>query len=168
MATIFDNIKITTEGGKATLNSIQKVIEELASYSNFNIKRKKNTIEASELGFIFDSDEAAELAERVARATNGVDFVIEANTSTNLSIESMSFLIECKNGKLTMRSSDWYILFTSDMVEDYETYEEYLEEYDELSNEDDFMKVKENEETYLVNNKIYVELPLGEAIVLEY
>ena len=57
---------------------------------------------------------------------------------------------------------------SSTELEDYDTYEDYCEDYDEIESEEDFEKVKDNEFTYLINGEIFVELPMGEAIYLEY
>ena len=54
------------------------------------------------------------------------------------------------------------------LLYDYETYEEYCDDWDDLASEEDFETAKESERVYIFDGKAYTEAPLGEALVIEY
>ena len=160
---------LKVEGAKKVLEAVREAVKnyDMSALVNLN-KKDKNLLIVEEMYKINDADDAYNFAQVIARAVNGADFVMEGSIEYSVSADSMGFLIELKDGKLTLRSSDWYIMYTPDMLEDYETYEEYCEDQSDIKTEESFVLAQENEETYLINGEIHVELPYGEAICLEY
>ena len=163
---IYGRFEIKVKGASEAVKAISEAIKRFDE--DCYIYQTKKNITAEEIYKVYDEDDVYELATIVARAASGASFTMEGFIECTVSSEMMHFSIACENGKLAVRSSDWCYEYCSDALEEYDTYEEYCEDCDEIESEEDFEKVKDNELTYLIDGKIFTELPLGEAIYIEY
>jgi hypothetical protein len=119
---------------------------------------------------IRDTDDAFDFAQTLARASNGVSFKAVGTTECSVSGEMMAFIIELKNGELTVCNSEWYIESTPSMYEEYETFEEYYEDYEEegdIGDEEEF-KILKSQKAYFVDGELHLEIPYLDTVKIEY
>ena len=167
MARYYEFFEVKVEGTKKNVDSICEAVKGFSDYCD--IEKKKNVIRISDLCKIADEKDAEEFAKFVAHAANGANFTMEGSTECSVSGECMAFFVELNNGVLTMRNSVWHYTHSSEWFEDFETYEEYCDECgDDIASEEDFQIAKENDLVYIIDGKVYTEVPFGEAIVIEY
>ena len=136
---------------------------------NFRISAEDtNAFKAFETTQVEGVNDVCELAKMMARAANGANFNVEGCIERSCGDE-MNFIVDFSEGKLVVRHSDWYCGYGREMVEDYETYEEYCADMiGDLVSEENFKKIKENDFVYEIDSKIFLELPIDNVIELEY
>ena len=165
MASYNEYFKITVGG---TNESVESICEAIKNYApTCEIDCSKNEIIVTDMCRISESDDAREFAQILARASNGANFIAKGDTECSVSGEMMAFIIEFNNGKLTMCDSEWYTESCPSMFEDYETYEDYCEDYDEIENEEDF-EIAKKQNTFFVDDTFCLELPYLETVSIEY
>lgn len=163
---IYGRFEIKVKGASKAVKAISEAIKRFDE--DCDIRQTKNCITVDDIYKVFDEDDVQELATVVARAASGASFTMEGFIECTVSSEMMHFSIACENGKLAVRSSDWCYEYCSDALEEYDTYKEYCEDRDDIESEEDFEKVKNNELTYFIGGKIFLEIPLREATYIEY
>ena len=166
MGYFMDYYRIEVEGERKAIVSIKEAIEKFSS--DCSVEQKKNIISVFETHRVEDADDACDFARLLARAANGANFKMEGTNEYSVGGGTMFFAAELKNGELTFRHSDYCEEYSSEMFEDCDTYEDFCDMYDDEISEEDYKKIKENEFTYYLDGEIYVDLPLGEAILLDY
>ena len=166
MGCFMDYYRIEVEGGCEAIASIKEAIEKFSP--DCIIEQEKNVISVWETLCVEDEDDACDFARLLARAANGSNFKMEGTNEYSVGGGIMFFLSELKNGELTFQHSDYCDEYSSEMFEDCDTYEEFCEMYDDEISEDGFKKIKENEFTYHIDGEIFVDIPLGEVILLDY
>lgn len=166
MASYNEFFEIKVEGTKETIKSICEAVRDYAP--NADIKSSKKKVVIYDMCKIADEDDACDFAQMLARASKGASFRAEGTTECSVSGEVMKFRVELVDGKLTLRHSTWYNEYCSMLLDDYETYEEYCEEEEEIENEADFLIVKENEFSFLIDGEFLTEVPFIDEFQLEY
>ena len=167
MASYYEYFEIKVEG---TDESVKSICEAVSNYApNCEMACSEGKIIVENMCKIRDEDDACEFAQMLARASKGASFRAEGDTECSVSGEMMKFLVELVDGKLTLRHSTWYYEYCSMLLDDYETYEEYCEdEEEEIENEEDFLIVKENEFSFLIDGEFLTEVPFIDEFQLEY
>lgn len=166
MASYYEYFEIKVEGNNESIESICDAVRNYAPKSE--IACDENKIVVREMYKIKNEDDACEFAETIARASKGANFMAEGETECSVGGDTMKFEITFKDDNLTLRHSDWYYNYSSSMLEDYETYEEYCEDEYEIENEEDFLMIKENEITYCVDGKFLAEVPFVDELQLNH
>ena len=166
MASYYEYFEIKVEG---TDESVKSICEAIRNYApNCEMACSEGKIIVENMCKIRDTDDAFDFAQILARASTGANFKCTGDTECSVSGEMMKFLVELVDGKLTLRHSTWYNEYCSMLLDDYETYEEYCEEEDEIENEEDFLLVKNNENTYLIDGKFFTENSLNNIYTLDF
>ena len=166
MASYYEYFEIKVEG---TDESVKSICEAIRNYApNCEMACSEGKIIVENMCKIRNEDDACEFAQILAKTLKGANFSAEGSTECSVSGEMMKFLVELVDGKLTLRHSTWYNEYCSMLLDDYETYEEYCEEEDEIENEEDFLFVKENEITYCIDGEFLAEVPFIDELQLEY
>ena len=166
MACYNDFYYIEVKGDKKDVAAICKAVAEFAPKSD--VTKEKNVIRISDTYCVGEEEEICAFVALIARAAGGASFTLEGETEYSSGGGTMCFYAEFKNGTLTMRFSDWCEAHSAEWFDDYETYEEYCYDWDDLASEEDFKTAKESERVYIIDGKAYTEAPLGEALVIEY
>lgn len=109
----------------------------------------------------------ATIAVAATKACGDSDFVLVGSTECSVSGETMSFVANLSDGIFTIQGSEWYNESDPSEFEDYDTFEEYCEDYDDVGSEADFEKLKNNK-TFFVDDKYVLEIPFCDPYRLEY
>ena len=165
-----DYYMIKVEDENNAMNSIREAIKNF-SHEECTMKQEGNVIRVWDTYRVDEQiSTACDFVRLLARAANGVNFTMEGSNEYSCGGGTMFYAAELKDGELTFRHTDWCDECNCEEFEEYETYEDYCEEYgeDSIASEEDFIRAKENEFTYHLDGKVYVDLPLGEVIHVEY
>ena len=170
MGYFMDYYKIEVDGSADAVNSMR---EAIINYSHENCKIEQNGNELlvwDTLRVTDDINTACDFAIMLARAASGANFKMEGSNEYSAGGGTMFYAAELKDGKLTFSNTDWCDALNSEELEDYETYEDFCEDCgdEEIASEEDFIKAKENEFTYVLDGKVYVDPPLADAVHLEF
>ena len=162
-----DNYMIHVEGASNAVESIREAIKNFAP--DCDMEQKGNVIHVCDTYRIMNIEQTCDFMALLARAAMGATFTMDGSTEYSVGGGVMYFAAELQNGELNFRHSDWCETYLSEELEEIETFEDFCEEYgDVLASEDDFRRAKENEVTYYVDGEIYVDIPLGKVIHIEY
>lgn len=167
MASYYEFFKINVEGSDKDANAICEAIKSYAP--DGYIERNGKAIVTHNLCKIADEEDASNLVCLLAKAANGASFTMEGSTECSVSGEMMNFAAELANGKLTLRYSEWYTENSSSMLEEYDTFEEYVEDYGDgdFPSAEEF-EIAKKQLTFNINGDFALDVPYVETVNLEF